>query len=225
MFEQAAQTYADAMWANEVKRCTSTPIGQNRFAEISEDAKAKFREGLLADAKLVVEMCLDPARLIEWRGQPTCLIQRAGQGMLHPDNKISRQLFTDVTGVTLPPTVGGTQAIVRAYVGDELWNRYFAAREAERLQVEQEKADAAKLIEDQRLASIKSRFLANEYIKGAEFVDLAKSLEVSIHPRTIGVLREKIHEVAFDGRCTMLNKRHAIPQGVSIAHRDVKAKL
>lgn len=113
----------------------------------------------------------------------------------HPDNKISRQVFSNETGLTLPKGVIETRAFISNWVGPEKMEAYLQERENARLAKEKERSD----IESARLNAIHQKVKENIPIDGDTLVDLCRYLGVELHPRVAGVLRKRVVEINKDG--------------------------
>jgi hypothetical protein len=211
------------MWQIEAERCCQRD--RARFEAIPETEKATFRAKLLVEAEQLARMILDPVSLFDWRGKPTSFLQWYEQGTLHPDNQHTRRLFTELTKLELPPTVGGTAKVVESYIGADLVADYREARAAERREAEAAEAREAERIASERLASIESFFKKGDPILGSDFADLARHLAVHIQPRTLGVFRSgKIQRIDITGRIACPPK-WKIPDGVIFAFHAVKRAL
>lgn len=114
------------------------------------------------------------------------------QGIQYTDNRVTRQLFTSLTGLTLPKTQRDTLAVLTAYIGTE--------RVAEhQRQKEQAEADAKAERDRKRIWYIVERFRSGETITGDELIDVSRWLGAEIHPRTVGMLRDKVRFIRKDG--------------------------
>jgi hypothetical protein len=104
----------------------------------------------------------------------------------HPDNNGYRKLFALVTGIELPDGSNATREAVAAYIGSEK----FVALEAERAAVDAAKEQ--KRIEEHkaRMDSLAARL--DDGIGGDELLELARHLNIDVHPRTAGMLRRRV---------------------------------
>jgi hypothetical protein len=151
------------------------------------------------------------------------LFQRIYEGLLHPDNKASRALFTATTGVTLPATVKGTVEAVASWGGAEL-SAWQAAK-----QLEYEAAKSAKLASEQAaereaVATVRENFTSNKFVSGADFVLLAKSLGIEPHPRTIGTILKRVDGIQISGSL-QLRGRGKTSDGLTQLFHTVKQAL
>jgi hypothetical protein len=213
------ERYAAAMWQIEEDYCIQRD--RARFEAIPETEKEAFRANLLNEAELVARMILEPTRIFDWHGKPTTFLRRCEQGALHPDNRHTRRLFTELTKLELPPTVGGTAKVVDDYIGADLVAAYREAREAETQAVAEEQAREAA----ERFARLEADFLKGIPIGGSDFADLARHLGIQINPRTLGVFRSnKLQGIRIDGRVSCPPK-WKVPEGVADVFRAVKRIL
>lgn len=195
---EAAQKYADGMWAFE--RARQVEIDAERFENCPAEQIANYRAGLLIDAGELVETL------------HTCegIYAEATRGRFHPSNKISRQIFLDLFDVQLPATVSGTREAIRRYVGAETWDR-MEREEAEGIRASEERLTAEKQQaaddedagEFERIAPL---IRADKQISGDDLVFMARQLNVEIHPRTVGTLRRYI--VAVNSGSSKVHKGH-----------------
>lgn len=124
----AIEKHAQAMLASAIKKAKADGREAEITPELTQAALERFRN-------LAQETYASLA-------DKESLYKRWKRGALHPSNKQTRQMFQDVHGVALPATASGTNAAVRAHLGEE----FVAGKEAESLaKVEaEEKAKADK---------------------------------------------------------------------------------
>lgn len=114
------------------------------------------------------------------------------QGIQYTDNRVSRALFTAETGIVLPKTQRDSVKVLREYAGAD---RVDAADRAKEQAEAERKADA----ERRRLAGIVERFRAGQDVTGAELVDGARACGHNPHPRTVGMVRDKVITLNREG--------------------------
>lgn len=184
--QEAIQAYADWMIENELNHYRK--YQPDRLATVTDEQMTAFRGGWLIKAGDVAAT-FDDKRAF-WKSM--------NDGRYHPDNRASRRLFTAITGIDLPKTNAGTREVLRAFIGEESALAFEEevrlakeAREAEHVAKEAAKRDAY-------LSTIKAKFLAGGGVNGDELVDLARSLGIEIHPRSVGMLRKRVVWICED---------------------------
>jgi len=106
--QQAAATHAQAMIDHEYDyQKNHNPLS---YENISQKQKDQWEKRIHDKSRKLAD---------EIEGRKPDFIRRSQQGLLHPDNKHSRRLFSAVTGLRLPPTVQGTSEIVQEYARAE----------------------------------------------------------------------------------------------------------
>lgn len=121
-------------------------------------------------------------------------VQRAATGWFHPSNKASRRLFTGITGLRLPNGVGASARVVEEYFEGAI-AAYWKAKEDESVAARVARELEQERIEAKRLAEIEQRVRDDKAISGMELVDLARHLDIDVHPRTVSTLRHKVFEL------------------------------
>ena len=123
----------------------------------------------------------------------------AESGRFHPSNKDTRALFATVTGIKLPATVGGTMAAIAEYVGEEGAKAIADARQAyeERTAREREAREADIAAKHaKRIETIKTDILGGRPVSGEDLIDIARHLEIDVHPRTVGMVRNRVISIS-----------------------------
>lgn len=209
----AIETYAQAMIAHEYDYLRERD--PKRFANIPPETLAEFEQRTRDDATELAEHI---------RTRSPEFVRRVMQGMLYPNNKHSRQLYESITGETLPRSVKDTEALV--------WNwpevkAYREQRAAERDAKEKQRAAEEQQRQAKYIAELSEAVRNDEPISGESLVDLAKHLGLSIHPRTVGTLRNRVGSLnsssgrAFSTRSGTFN----LPTTVFQLYRDCRAQL
>lgn len=162
-----------------------------------ENFKARMREEWKARAEE-----------IRTRNEEFC--KGATLGRFHPSNRYSRELFTAVTGIALPPQVEATRQTIRQYARTEM-EAFQKAREREATEkraIEQKKECER---QEKILQDLRDRVSADKPIDGEGLVLLAKSLGIEIPIQSIGMFRRRILEVnSFQARYTGAGKLKAM---------------
>jgi hypothetical protein len=112
-------------------------------------------------------------------------------GTFHPSNRYYRKLFKIVTGIELPNGSNDTREAVIKWVGQDKIDALNKAKEDEKAA---ERAIEAQK-EAERINNIKDKVIKDESITGDELVDLARSLNIEIHSRTVGMLRNRVRGI------------------------------
>ncbi len=114
------------------------------------------------------------------------------QAMMHPSNRMYREVFTMLTGKALPKNATDTAAAMVAYVGKDKIDAIFEKKDADKAA----KDKVVKDKEDSRVQGIKDKIEKGEPVNGHDLVDAAKSVGVEIHPRTVRMLRDRVNEIS-----------------------------
>lgn len=116
-------------------------------------------------------------------------------GSFNQHNKFTRKLFTTITGVDLGKTNASAVAAVRQWIGEDVCQAIEARKAqedreaAEKIEAEQKAADA------KRLDAIVKEMRENAPISGEDLIFAARAYEVEISPRTVGMIRKRIHGI------------------------------
>ncbi len=109
----------------------------------------------------------------------------------HPTNKYNRWLFTEVTGIDLPPGATATAETVKQWVGvDRL-----AAHDAEQQAAQRLIAENAARQEKERLDALVQKIKENCTVGGGELAEAAKHVGIVVPPQTIGMLRRRVYSL------------------------------
>lgn len=178
----AIRRYADSKYRHEIDY--QKQYNPERLAAVPQTELDRYRSECLANAEQVAAEIDDKTK---------CAVAFL-RGRFHPSNDWSRRLFSDLTGIALPPTVAGTDTVFQAYCGAEI------DAEHERKRIEQEaKESAAREAEqrkrDERKAKLSAKVAANESIPGDDLAELCGMLGIELHPRTIGTLRKRVRSI------------------------------
>jgi len=185
--DEAIREYAEYFVKLELERHSQEKI--NKLLLENPKAIDEYRNGWIESGRELCEQILT---------KHDTFLKRFRQGMLRPDNKASRRLFSAVTGVSLPSTVGGTDATVSAWLGDALtdYDRRMAeqraAEKAAKDAKEAEKQAQAKAKADEEMRQYEEKLLQGERIPGSMVEDLCRKHGIEMHLRTIGCLRSRI---------------------------------
>lgn len=203
----AAKEYADWFIGNEYKR--QQGINPERLAALPQSAKDEFEAGWHATSLELATAIRDKSELF---------IKKASQGMLHPSNGASRRLFTAITGIVLPSTVGGTDKALQEYAGVEI-GAYRAAKQAER----DAKESAEKAKEDakyrERIDKVIGLVRGGEMVEAEQLIDLVRHLGIDVHPRTIGAIRTHVVTIGPEGARVYKRKTKA-PQSMYSVYKQ-----
>lgn len=179
--EQAVKEYADWFIQQERKRLAENP------AEVADknytaEETAQFEAGWHTAGRQLATAILEKSDYF---------CARVCNGMLHPDNKASRRLFEQVTGLKLPRTVKGTADVVGEYAWVQLAD-YRRRRDTAAALEAAKKQDAANAQYMEYIELISDKVAAGEQIAGNELLNLATFLGVNIPPRTVGAIRKHV---------------------------------
>ncbi len=136
------------------------PIYKTRFSRLEPDypysfgnleSAIKFVTDRIPPNNSSIEFQIRHGSKVVWQQLPTTdsrsvlasdirnhspkIVERIATGLLHPDNKLSRAVFSEVTGISLPPTVGGTDRAIQAsspwgQLLVDYWSNYRKERDA-----------------------------------------------------------------------------------------------
>lgn len=134
---------------------------------------------------------------------------------------MSRRLFTALTGIGLPSTAGGTQDVVRQYVGDAYQEFYKRKEDEQRAKDEKRRAEEAAKHE-KYMQAVREKVKAGEMVGGEELVDLCRELKVDIHPRTVGMIRKRVSVINHEQ--ARVSGRGPINGAYSL-YKECRAKL
>lgn len=183
---------------NETQTKLATEIGQEMFDEdmasyTEEQLSRVSKEQIESHRQNMIQSQIERAKEFL---NPEDLISRLRMGALDPRNKHWRKLFTGLTGVKLPRTVKGTVAAVREHIGAERYDQILADRKAKveaKKQAEREKREAKQREwEEEIRVELAERLKADEPLNGEEIVDAAKLFGLKLHPRTVGMFRNRV---------------------------------
>lgn len=193
--------YIEAMLDHEMKFWEETD--PERFKRITPEMIEAFRERQRSIA-------LEFAEGI--RSRPDTFMRKISTGLLHPSNGNSRRLFEGLTGQVLPAGANATVDFVFQFFHPEL-SAYLAKAQAERVAKENERQQKAADAEKARLDKARASVLQGEWVLSEELIDLARSVGVDPHPRTVGSLRKRVRfmrmnadnsvEIRFVGRAAV----------------------
>lgn len=202
-----SERYAHSML--ELQLANAPP---ERLATVTEERKAAFiAEMILQADKVSQEILTDKAAL--WESYQ--------RGRFHPDNKVSRRLFSDLTGIDLGKTCSNARKALEEYVGhdvvkarqDRLEAEYQARQEAERAK--------NKAIEDAIVDGATSKIKAGEMISGDSLLAVAKRFNIAVHPRTVGTINKRV--VAIGDGTARVSGKQSLPGTVFDLFKAVKA--
>lgn len=174
------QEYANSFINQEYKHVQEKR--PDKWAALTQEKKDEFEQNWLNRA-IHLRLSIENKSLE--------VLDRIDNGLFHPDNKVSRRLFERVTGIDLPATVGKTMAVVENWAGQALIDhrnaKLEAQKEKERAELEQEQK-----IKEERMGVLGKKVLANQNLNGPELVELAQYFNLKLHPRTVGMIRDKV---------------------------------
>ena len=116
-------------------------------------------------------------------------------GRFHPDNRDSRRMFTDLTGIELPKTQKGTDPIIEVYIGAEFIKAWKDRRDAER--AEKEAAERQRKADEHAawISKIATCLAGDKPIGGDALLDYARHIGIKVHPRTAGTLLRRVDSI------------------------------
>ncbi len=161
----------------------SKDLASERFKAIPESQQKTLVGSAMAKARVELNSL---AKRID--DKDTSLVTTA---WLHPSNKIYRELFTHLTGQELPSTATGTAHAIKIFVGQDKLNALQAQKDAEQAVIAKAKQDK----ENARVQVVKDKIERGEKVSGTDLVDAARSVGHDIHPRTVRMLRDRVHEI------------------------------
>lgn len=183
-----------------------------RLATLDKEREDRFREHVAGLATQTVKDMESADRLMD----------RIRRGAFHPDNKITRRLFTDLTGIVLPSTVSGTKQALREYVGTDVYDGYYTEIEEVRAADRRAREEAAQEANALRVEKLKRAIADDTPVSGDELLDVARAVGIEVHPRTAGTLRRRVVEI--QSGCGRVRGGQA-PDSVWSLYRRVKAAV
>jgi hypothetical protein len=209
--QQAIRDFANGMVDNELDY--HRQYRPEQFAKLTEADIEDYRKRKITEAE-------ELATKIETRDP--AIVARIDNGMLHPDNKFSRKLFSAITGITLPPTVSGTHEAIRNSDWNVLLAELRTRQQAEAEAKREAEAEAEAKQHAERMEKLVTNWKAATFITGDELIELIRFLNIDTHPRTLGTIRSRIVQAKFD-QCRVV--RGHVPEGVWEVIRTVQATL
>lgn len=76
----------------------------------------------------------------------------------HLGNPVSREIFTEITGLTFPNTESGTREVLRQWIGEQVWDNHFAELKRQEEQRISDRKEKERLKELHDLLSEKIRY-------------------------------------------------------------------
>ena len=178
--------WAIQMIEQEYKRCSIKNAAKYQIVPLQ--AKLDYEDS-------VIQAAIDNTISILTIDDEFC--NRVNYGWMHPSNRISRRLFTALTGVDLPKTIEGTYEAIEQYAGSKL-AEYAGRVEAEKAKKKRAEEQEQKEKEAAEFTRLRKAAMQNDQLSADELVDLARLLGVEVHPRTIGMMRKRVHWVTSD---------------------------
>lgn len=213
----AIAEFTEYLFQNEMdyyrERAKTSEMDANRLAALTQEQLTEFRERLRERSEKDAAAFLDTEQLLD----------RVRTGVLHPSNGGWRKLFTALTGCQLPSGANATRDALREYIGAERQDVYYAARQAAADAKVQAKQEADEQRERERLAAIVGKVKADEGIDGSQLADLARSMGIDLHPRTVGTLRKRVVSITSNGG--RVTGRGHLPSTVWNLYRQVRAQV
>lgn len=157
------------------------------FAKVTEELKENFINRTMEDARKFAE---GVEQENDW------FMQSLDYGVLHPDNKTSRKLFEDLTGISLPPTVTGTHKVVNEYFSESL-SAYRKRKAAEAEENARLEAEAEAKEKQDYIEGVLSKIKAKELVDGRELVDAARHLGIEVPIQTAGMLIKRVRSIGM----------------------------
>ena len=172
----AAKRYAIAFYQQELK--VYKQYHPDKYKALSDEKKQSAYDYYVDLAHNLINDIL---------GKTENFFNRVENGLLHPDNKVSRQLFSDVTGIRLPKTVKGTHKTILENYGPEIDKiRKDRQDEKDRTAAEKQEKEAAKM--RQLLGQTYGVLRNGGQVGGEILATLCRYYDLGIAPRTMGVL-------------------------------------
>lgn len=163
--------------------CFKDDLKSERFLKLSEAEKENVTSAAKERLKKDVEKLIGR---IEAKDPQLALTHT-----FHPSNHFYRKFFKEVTGIELPNGSTATYDAVANFVGKDKIDAIFKAK-ADQKRAEEEKK-AAK--EAERIEKLKQLIENDKPVTGDDLVDVARSLNIEIHPRTVGMLRKRVTSI------------------------------
>jgi len=186
---EIATEFADAMVAIAIDNAEKRGAMEKYTQEEIDKEIAEYREREIELQKQTVSDLLTQEGV--WK--------KWKRGGFHPSNKHSRKMLERLYGVSLPKGVSDSREAVRGIIGIAYCNQ----KEDEIIAEQKAKQEKAKEIEEkerkENLERIENAISNNEGIDGEDLYEIAKDLGFSIHPRTIGTLRERVVSIRDSG--------------------------
>lgn len=176
----------------------------------------QYREQCREDSAKRVADILDPEKFAA----------RIVSGSLHPSNKRTRRLFTELTGIELPSTVSGTKAAIDASEYGPAVAACRQARQDERDQEDHERAEKEREKQSAEIARLEDCVRQNEEIDGTELLLLCRHHGIEVNPRSAGMWKSRIVSI-IDDRCRMYCRKGQGRDATSahVAYRELKSIL
>jgi hypothetical protein len=193
------EAYADKMYAKQIKNANDRLAQRLKdFPSLAADSQQRHDEMMKQLTPEHVEQWKDRQRsdcrdmISEIQEQPCCY-RMLNAGRFHPDNKLSREVFEGVTGIKLPPTVGGTIETIKKHIG-LAWIERKESEIAAGIVADMLKKQTA----DNEAKSNRKTYLLSivkQSIAGPDLVELARMMGIEVLPQTAGVLLKKIGRI------------------------------
>lgn len=188
--DEIATEHAKAMLQREIDYCMKER--PDRIARFTPEERAKMEAEFIEKQKAEALK-----RIGEFESQDG-LLKMHRIAALHPSNKNTRKMFEQWSGKKLPKSPTETERWLREFIGPDIVDAYYAKREADAA-AEQAAKDAEEARKHaEAMAKLKGRVIANEPIGGGDLVDLARSLNIEVHPRTAGMCFKRIRTIQKD---------------------------
>lgn len=171
--QKIANDFAQAM----VNKWYEIREGKSILASVTQEDIARTKERFRQQAEQLMDEIV--IKHLLW--------DRMRNGRFHPDNKASRKLFAEFTGISLPATVGGTVRTIMEHLGLE-WCKQKEADERAAYEAEQA-AEHERMRAEQ--VALMEKLIAKMpcEVNGSQLLEMARHLGVEVHPRTAGVLK------------------------------------
>lgn len=191
---EAIEAYAQAMYKQECKYWQEHY--PERYAKATPEQHAASLEHFRKQGEQTAEQI----------DNPVLFAPRIVNGALHPDNKHTRTLFTRLTGISLDNTARGVYLTIEGTAYGDAVTAYHQQRQ------EEEQAEQQRIEEERRrkyvahIDRITECVRRNEPITGDELVDLCRHHNILLHPRSIGMWRERIVGINKDS-CRLMTAK------------------
>lgn len=213
-----ADKYGAKMFAEEL--ASYPPARVEKLEHDEPGAVERYRETVLGRWRASAVAFLSPVECY----------RHALKGGFDPNNSTWRAMFQELTGLKLPRTIAGTMEAVRTYCGESAVNAVDQEREAYQQQKQEEQERKAAEVEraaaerqERIFQDYRQTVLAGEPLHGESLLDLARRLQIAVHPRTAGTLRRRIMW-AQANRAKITGKGHC-PQSVFDLYRECQQRL